>query len=183
MRNFIKKFKIIRYKPDASSIYQAIVAQSREVQFYTKCGVPDTPTGRFELISLHSFVFMKRLKVLGGEAEALSQALFDYMFADIDINLREMGVGDIGVGKKIKSLAAAYYGRIKSYETALKKGEHAIKESLTRNLYCDEKPTEQQLSAMTVYILALSDLTNKLNLQQISALDFIFPLPLDEKTG
>ena len=119
MRNFIKKFKIIRYKPDASLIYQAIVRQSREVQFYTKCGVPDTPTGRFELISLHSFVFMKRLKVLGGEAEALSQALFDYMFADIDINLREMGVGDIGVGKKIKSLAAAYYGRIKSYETAL----------------------------------------------------------------
>ncbi|MBR86878.1 MAG: phage tail protein [Rhodospirillaceae bacterium] len=183
MRNFIKKFKIIRYKPDASSIYQAIVTQSREVQFYTECGVPDTPTGRFELISLHSFVFMKRLKVLGGEAEALSQALFDYMFADIDINLREMGVGDIGVGKKIKSLAAAYYGRIKSYETALKKGEHAIKESLTRNLYCDEKPTEQQLSAMTVYILALSEVTNKLNLQQISALDFIFPLPLDEKAG
>ena len=183
MRNFIKKFKIIRYKPDASLIYQAIVRQSREVQFYTKCGVPDTPTGRFELISLHSFVFMKRLKVLGGEAEALSQALFDYMFADIDINLREMGVGDIGVGKKIKSLAAAYYGRIKSYETALKKGESAIKESLTRNLYCDEKPTEQQLSAMTVYILALSEVTNKLNLQQISAIDFIFPLPLDEKAG
>ena len=183
MRNFIKKFKIIRHKPDASSIYQAIVRQSREVQFYTKCGVPDTPTGRFELISLHSFVFMKRLKVLGGEAEALSQALFDYMFADIDINLREMGVGDIGVGKKIKSLAAAYYGRIKSYETALKKGERAIKESLTRNLYCDEKPTERQLSAMTVYILALSEVTNKLNLQQISALDFIFPLPLDEKAG
>ena len=153
------------------------------MQFYTKCGVPDTPTGRFELISLHSFVFMKRLKVLGGEAEALSQALFDYMFADIDINLREMGVGDIGVGKKIKSLAAAYYGRIKSYETALKKGESAIKESLTRNLYCDEKPTERQLSAMTVYIIELSEVTNKLNLQQISALDFIFPLPLDEKTG
>ena len=181
MRNFIKKFKIIRYKPDASSIYQAIVTQSREVQFYTKCGVPDTPTGRFELISLHSFVFMKRLKVIGGEAEALSQALFDYMFADIDINLREMGVGDIGVGKKIKSLAAAYYGRIKSYETALKKGERAIKDSLTRNLYCDEKPTERQLSAMTVYILALSEVTDKLNLQQISAVDFIFPLPLDEK--
>ncbi len=183
MRNFIKKFKIIRHKPDASSIYQAIVRQSREVQFYTECGVPDTPTGRFELISLHSFVFMKRLKVLGGEAEALSQALFDYMFADIDINLREMGVGDIGVGKKIKSLAAAYYGRIKSYETALKKGERAIKESLIRNLYCDEKPTERQLSAMTVYILALSEVTNKLNLQQISAVDFIFPLPLDKKIG
>ena len=183
MRNLIKKFKIIRSKPDASAIYQAIVRQSREVQFYTKCGVPDTPTGRFELISLHSFVFMKRLKVLGGEAEELSQALFDYMFADIDVNLREMGVGDIGVGKKIKSLAAAYYGRIKSYETALKKGERAIKESLTRNLYCDGKPTERQLSAMTVYILALSEVTNKLNLQQISAIDFIFPLPLDEKAG
>ena len=181
MRNLIKKFKIIRYKPDASSIYQAIVRQSREVQFYTKCGVPDTPTGRFELISLHSFVFMKRLKVLGGEAEELSQALFDYMFADIDINLREMGVGDIGVGKKIKSLAAAYYGRIKAYETALIKGERAIKESLTRNLYCDEKPTERQLSAMTVYIIALSEVTNKLNLQQISTVDFIFPLPLDEE--
>ena len=48
MRNLINKFKIIRPKPDASSIYQAIVMQSREVQFYTKCGVPDTPTGRFE---------------------------------------------------------------------------------------------------------------------------------------
>ncbi len=180
MRNLIKKFKKMRSKPDASAIYKAIVRQSREVLFYTKCGVPDTPTGRFELISLHSFILMKRLKVIGGEAELLSQALFDHMFADIDINLREMGVGDIGVGKKIKSLAAAYYGRIRSYETALEEGEIAIKESLTRNLYCDEKPTAGQLSAMTLYLLALSEVTNKLNLRQISTNDFSFPLPLDE---
>ena len=179
MRNLIKKFKIKPSKPDASVLYQAIVRQSREVQFYIKCGVPDTPTGRFELISLHTFIVMKRLKVLGGEAEQLSQALFDYMFADIDINLREMGVGDIGVGKKIKSLAAAYYGRIRAYETALKDGEVAIKESLTRNLYCEGKPTERQLSAMTMYLLNLSEVTNKLNLRQISSIDFVFPLPFD----
>ena len=183
MRNLIKKFKIMRSKPDASGIYEAIVRQSREVQFYTKCGVPDTPTGRFELISLHSFIFMKRLKVLGGEAEQLSQALFDHMFADIDVNLREMGVGDIGVGKKIKSLAAAYYGRIRSYETALKEGDLAIKDSLTRNLYCEAKPTEGQLSVMTLYLLELYEVTNRLNLQQISSINFVFPFPLDEVPG
>ena len=126
---------------------------------------------------------MKRLKVLGGEAEQFSQALFDYMFADIDINLREMGLGDIGVGKKIKSLAAAYYGRIGSYETALKEGQAAIKDSLARNLYCDGKPSEQQLSAMTIYFLALSEVTDKLNFQQISSTDFVFPLPPDNWEG
>ena len=183
MRNLIKKFKIMPSKPDASGIYQAIVRQSRDELFYTKCGVPDTPTGRFELISLHSFFLMKRLKVLGEEAEELSQALFDHMFADIDINLREMGLGDIGVGKKIKSLAAAYYGRIKSYETALKEGDIAIKQSLTRNLYCDGKPTERQLSAMTKYLLALYEVTNNLNFRQISSIDFVFPFPLEEWSG
>ena len=85
--------------------------------------------------------------------------------------------------KKIKSLAAAYYGRIKSYETALKEGDIAIKQSLTRNLYCDGKPTERQLSAMTKYLLALYEVTNNLNFRQISSIDFVFPFPLGEWSG
>src|SRR5690349_8287815 len=85
------------HKPAAAALYRAVVGQARTPAFYVAYGVPDTLDGRFDLIALHMFLVLHRLKT-DSLAANLSQALFDIMFDDMDRSLREMGVGDLGVG-------------------------------------------------------------------------------------
>lgn len=123
----------------AHDLYTAIIEQSRLPVFYVKAAVPDTLDGRFDLIVLHAFAVMRRLKQVSApwteDARALSQALFDLMFDDMDQNLRELGVGDMSVGKKVKQMARAFYGRVSAYDTGLDSDDAALKEALARNLY------------------------------------------------
>ena len=125
----------------APGIYREAVVAARAPEFYAVHGVPDTPDGRFDMIALHVFLALRRLKREQGPAQAqamaLAQALTDAMFADMDRNLREMGVGDLGVGKQVKALAAAFRGRVAAYDAALEKndGGQALAEALGRNLY------------------------------------------------
>ena len=123
-----------KYDDTVYSLYGQIVAQARLEGFYILQGVPDTVNGRFELITLHIFIVMHRLKELGEEGGKLSQELFDVMFGDMDKNMREMGVGDLGVGRKIKALAKSFYGRIKAYDVAIAGTDGAtMTEALKRN--------------------------------------------------
>ena len=105
-------FGFKKFDDGVYQLYSQIVAQARVVDFYTIQGVADTANGRFDLIALHAYIVMRRLKDIGEEGSQLSQDLFDIMFADMDKNIREMGVGDLSVGKKIKALAKSFYGRI-----------------------------------------------------------------------
>ena len=132
-------------------IYTSIVEQSRQPGFYLNCGVPDTPDGRFDLIVVHAFLILRRLKDETGKTTDLAQELFDLMFADMDQNLREMGAGDLGVGKKVKAMAEAFYGRIKVYEAGLM-GEGSLVEALERNLYRKTNPDHVQVRAMARYM-------------------------------
>ena len=142
-----------KYDDTVYSLYGQIVAQARLEGFYILQGVPDTVNGRFELITLHIFIVMHRLKELGEEGGKLSQELFDVMFGDMDKNMREMGVGDLGVGRKIKALAKSFYGRIKAYDDAIAGTDGAtMTEALKRNLYLDCEPTEAQVVAVADYI-------------------------------
>ena len=141
-------FRLGSKRINVDSLYTVIVAHSRHPVFYTVFGVPDTVNGRYEVIMLHTYVVMKRLKVIGIEASTTSQALFDLMFADMDKNLREMGVGDLSVGKKIKAMATAYYGRIKAYDEGLEGGQELLASALRRNLFVEVKPTDQQVTGM-----------------------------------
>ena len=102
---------------------------------------------------LHAYIVMKRLKAIGTEASATSQALFDWMFADMDKNVREMGVGDLSVGKKIKAMATAYYGRIKAYDEGLEGGQELLTDALRRNLFAEAKPTDRQVTDMADFTL------------------------------
>ena len=81
------------------------MAQARQPGFYRDCGVPDSVDGRFELIALHTFLVLHRLKADATDTEALGQALFDVMFQDMDQSLRELGAGDLGVGPRVKRMA------------------------------------------------------------------------------
>ena len=122
-------------KAAADKLYAAAVARARDPVFYARLGVPDTPEGRFEMIALHGFAIMRRLKSAGAPGAQLSQDVFDALFADLDRNLREMGVGDLAVGKRIKRLATQFFGRVLAYEQGLAAGEAALSEVLARNIY------------------------------------------------
>ncbi|MDR3465876.1 MAG: ubiquinol-cytochrome C chaperone family protein [Xanthobacteraceae bacterium] len=114
-------------------IYGMIVAQAREPVFYQALNVPDTVNARFDMVVLHLWLILRRLRALeaGGE---LSQALFDRFCRDMDANLREMGVGDLTVPKRMKKFGEAFYGRTAAYDAVLDQGGDALAEALARNI-------------------------------------------------
>ena len=101
------------------ALYAATVAQARSPALYAELGAPDTPEGRFEIYSLHVYLVLERLKDQGDQAAETAQALFDTYLSGLDDALRELGVGDLSVGKRMRKLGEAFYGRIQSYEAAL----------------------------------------------------------------
>ena len=103
----------------AALLYNRLVRQAREPVFYGRLGVPDTIEGRFELVVLHCYLAMRRLRELGREGAPLAQSLLDYMFSDFDRSIREIGVSDMSVGKYIKRLGKSFYGRAQAYDEAL----------------------------------------------------------------
>ncbi len=139
----------------AALIYRRLVAQARQPVFYSAYGVPDTVDGRFEMIALHVFLLLHRLKSQEGGAADLSQALFDTMFADMDRSLREMGAGDLGVGRRVKAMAEGLYGRIAAYEAGLAADDAALSAALRRNLFGtlrDAEPPPAALAGFCAYL-------------------------------
>lgn len=118
----------------AAEIYVAVVNQARRPEFYGPVAVADTVDGRFELILLHAALVIRRLNAAGAAGKVLAQALFDALFGDMDRNLREMGIADIRVGRRVKNLATAFYGRAKAYEDGMAAGPGPLAEALARNL-------------------------------------------------
>jgi len=101
------------------ALYAQVVEQARTPALYEALGCPDTIEGRFELYTLHLMLLLERLREGGEAAGPISQALFDTYLKGLDDALREMGVGDLSVGKKMRRLGEAFYGRGKSYDAAL----------------------------------------------------------------
>ncbi|MBT4711471.1 MAG: ubiquinol-cytochrome C chaperone [Alphaproteobacteria bacterium] len=126
-------------------LYYQIVAQARQPIFYRDYLVPDTINGRFDMIILLTALIVRRLRseIQSDEARTLADGLFEVLFADMDRSLREMGVGDIRVGKKVKAMAQAYYGRSQAYDDALD-GKEPLEAALARNLYGDPSTAEAQ---------------------------------------
>ena len=139
----------------ALTLYGQIVEQARVPQFYNLHGVPDSPTGRFDMIALHGFLVLHRLRQVR-DSGALAQALSDAMFADMDRNLREMGVGDLSVGKHMKKLASHYFGRVVAYKAGLEGTDKQLGDALRRNLYATVEVSPTQIVAMTSYVRAAS---------------------------
>lgn len=138
--------------PAATLAYRRVVEQARHPAFFIECGVPDTVDGRFELICLHAFLYLHRLKRERPAAAPLAQRFFDTMFGDFDRSLREMGTGDLSVGREVKRMAAAFYGRIAAYEQGLDADAAALAPALARNLYGTAPPPAASLAAMAAYV-------------------------------
>jgi len=124
----------------ADTIYAVIVAQARHPGFYEKAGVPDSVDGRFELLILHAFLYFYRLKGEDNKARSMGQMVFDTMFSDLDHNLREMGVGDMSIGKKVRKMSSAFYGRTSAYDDGLEvyaSQPEVLAAAVNRNMFAD----------------------------------------------
>jgi len=116
---------------------------SRNPDFFGEGRVPDNVDGRFDVLVLHAFLLMRSLRNSSPDAR-LDQLVFDAMFRDLDTAVRELGTSDTRVGKKIKAMAVAYYGRVKHYHDALsKKDPQLLQKSLQRNIFGDEVDPKQ----------------------------------------
>lgn len=134
-------------------LYGAIVAHSRDPAFYTDFEVPDTIEGRFEMILLHAFLLFHRLKSEDEARRELGQRVFDAFCTDMDANLREMGVGDLTVPKKMKRVAEAFYGRVNAYDAALEAADdELLAQALLRNVYDSKEPCTDLARALASFV-------------------------------
>ncbi len=151
---FSRLFKKDRRKEIARQLYDSLVRAARSPQFYGDDGVEDSVDGRFDMIVLHAVLLMRRLREGGESGRDLSQAVFDVMFDDMDAALREMTTGDLSVGKKIKIMGEAFYGRAKAYETPLNEGDQAaLAEAIERNLFEESPLSASVCERLAVYAL------------------------------
>jgi cytochrome b pre-mRNA-processing protein 3 len=119
-------------------LYGAIVAHARSPVFYRSLSVPDTIEGRFDLLVLHVHLLFRRLAAADEQCRAAGQAVFDRFLADMDASLRELGVGDLAVPKRMRAMGEAFYGRAAAYDAALARpNDDALAESLRRNVYAN----------------------------------------------
>lgn len=145
---FKKLFTTDNHKLAGHRVYAELVAQSRSPFLYTECAIPDTLDGRFDAIILHIFLLTKHLK---NEKPELIRAVWEAFFADMDRSLREMGASDTGIGKRIKKMVQAFYGRIDIYQKTF--GQDAeFKDALQRNLYRENEVSDEQINKLVEYV-------------------------------
>ena len=129
MLNAMRRSKQARSRADA--LYAALMTRAREPVFFARFSVKDTLDGRFDLAVLHAWLVLERLKEAGDAP--LSQAFVDAVFVGFDEALRELGSGDIGLGRRMSKIADAFYGRMQAYGDA--RDERTLEAALIRNLY------------------------------------------------
>lgn len=134
-------FKRKRHARAGYALYTAAVGAARNPAFYAELGVPDTLDGRFDLVGVHVFLLIDRLQDAPAPGPELAQAVFDAMFADMDFNLREMGVSDMRVGKRNREMWEAFHGRARAYgEAAASEDAAALPDALARNVWRGKPP-------------------------------------------
>jgi cytochrome b pre-mRNA-processing protein 3 len=164
-----------RARGTIEAIYGTIVTQAREPSFYRDLGVPDTVNGRFDLLVLHLWMVLRRFRSEEGFAD-LSQALFDHFCDDMDANLREMGVGDLAVPKRMQAFGEAFYGRVAAYDLGLEQGPEPLAGALRKNILNGEG-MENARRLATYVGAAVASLTG-LDAVTLLAAAWTFPLPL-----
>ncbi len=154
---FSRLFKREEAKDTAQLLYVGLVAQARHPDLYARLEVPDSLDGRFDAVALHVFLVLNRLKREdGAAAAALAQNLVDAFVDDMDRSVRELGVGDLGVSRRVKLMAQSLYGRAAVYEEAVAlPDDERLAAALARNLYGTKEATAPAtLTATARYVRA-----------------------------
>jgi cytochrome b pre-mRNA-processing protein 3 len=172
---------VFRRTPRASTIetlYGAIVAQARAPVFYRSYGVADTVNGRLDLLMLHLALVFERLSRGEAAAKATGQAAFDRFCQDMDDHLREDGVSDLRVPKDMQRLAAAFFGRHRSYISALKTGDRmALRMALCRNVFADAEAAG--VDALAAYVEAAAQALDRQDAAVVAGGRIAWPEPAD----
>jgi cytochrome b pre-mRNA-processing protein 3 len=154
-----------------------IVAAARRPALYQALGAPDRIDGRFELLTLHAGLLLRRLAALGGVADAIAQDLVDSLFAYFDDTLREMGLSDIAVAKRLKAMGSAFYGRNAAYAAALDDGSPAdLATALARNVYgAAGGEAEPKAETLARYVASLDAALAAIPIEAFTTGRFRFP--------
>jgi cytochrome b pre-mRNA-processing protein 3 len=157
-------------------LYGAIVAQARTPAFYLDFGVPDTVEGRFDLLVLHMHLANARLVEAGEAGVALGQEVLDRFFEDMDASLREIGIGDLSVPKKMRTLAEAYLGRSVSYGAAITTHDTAaLAQAIARNILGRGEGAEANANALAAYALQVSGNLHAQATETLLCGEIVFP--------
>jgi cytochrome b pre-mRNA-processing protein 3 len=164
-----------RNRTITQALYAEIVAAARQPEFYSDWNVPDTPLGRFEMLSLHMFLFQHRVHGEAGAIREIAQILTDDFFTEVEHSLRELGIGDMGVPKRMKKLARMFYGRTTAYADALERGDaDALSAALARNIRPDTSEWPEA-ATLASYVIATDKALASQGLDTISAGTVRFP--------
>jgi cytochrome b pre-mRNA-processing protein 3 len=167
-----------RRQDNIERLYGAIVAQARLPTFYAEWGVPDTLEARFDLLVLHVHLLFRRLANGSAEARAVGQGLFDRFIADMDASLRELGVGDLGVPRRMREMGEAFYGRAAAYDAAFAHADDSLLvDALMRNVYSGRDGAEPFARRLAHYVRATArDLASEEG-ERIAGGEVHFPSP------
>jgi cytochrome b pre-mRNA-processing protein 3 len=173
-------FRKPRMRPRGTieAIYGMIVTQAREPVFYRDLGVPDTVDGRFDLLVLHLWMLLRRLQP-AADGAGLSQALFDHFCDDMDANLREMGVGDLTVPKRMQAFGEAFYGRAAAYDAAVSAGPGPLAQALDKNILSGAGG--ENAGRLAVYAAAAIAVLDGLDEATLLRAAWRFPTPSHER--
>lgn len=164
----------------SQGIYGALVTMARNPVLFAELGVPDTINGRYDMMVMHVFLFAHRMKDQDATCRALSQDVFDAFLLDMDRGLREEGVGDISVPKRIKKMTEVFYGRVRAYEPCLEaQNLDQIALVVDRNVFPDNsnKPGSLALASYMLRLQAhLKSISNAAILRGELALETVDPI-------
>jgi len=163
-------------KDSVAAIYAVIVTQARQAVFYRDLAVPDSVEGRFDLVLLHVWLVLRRLRALS-QAQ-LSQAVFDRFCEDMDDNLREMGISDVALKKRMRKVGEAFYGRSQAYDQAFDQGDDALEKVLCRNVFNGAESAQAQ--RLAAYVRAAERDLNSFHEAAFLDVSFHFPMPEDK---
>jgi cytochrome b pre-mRNA-processing protein 3 len=138
----------------AEKIYDAIVAQSRNPVFYVRCGVPDTLSGRFDMLVIHMFIVMQNLKLGGKEGELLGREIVEAFVKEMDSMVRDLGVMDLQVPQEVRKIASLFYGQLIVYTDAVeKKNRQALAEAVWKSFHSGDESANVAANELADYIL------------------------------
>jgi len=160
-------------------LHGEIVAAARRPALYADFHAPDTLDGRFEMIALHAGLILRRLHAISGLGDEIAQDLADCLFRHFDVALREIGVGDTSIPKRMKRMAEAFYGRNKAYAEGLAApGNDRLAEALARNVYGAASLAEAPYApALARFARDCAAALDRLGLEDFAAGRIAFPEP------
>ncbi len=171
---FLFKKRDSARKKTIERLYGAIVAQARTPAFYLHFGVPDTVEGRFDLLVLHLHLVNARLAEAGDAGVTLGQEMLDHFFEDMDGSLREIGIGDLSVPKKMRTLAEAYLGRSASYGAAIESGDDAaLAGAIARNIV--GRADAPEAAALAAYAREAAAMLARQDADALLSAEILFP--------